>query len=222
MSPHTTTRRSDLTQHRTDSVTAATAPPEFQVVGEERITFRGRVFEVAELDVLEKGFSKTFERVRRAPGTRVIVRNGSGDVLLTREWRHELGRADLRLPGGKVFDTLEEYQSLRVGDETIQCAAAAAALRELREEAGIDAAAVTFVHRSVCGATVDWDLYYFLAEDWKVIDDGPTPEPGEDIVVTWMEAQATMTACLDGTVSEERSALVLLRLLTAEGRVSHE
>ncbi|MEH1098028.1 NUDIX hydrolase [Micromonospora sp. CPCC 205561] len=189
------------------------APHEFQVVHEERVAYQGRVFEVTELDVQEKGVPKTFERVRRAPGTRIIVRDPAGQVLLTREWRHELGRADLRLPGGKVFDTLQEYHELTQTGEKLQVAAASAAQRELREEAGLDAASMLFLHRSVCGATVDWDLYYFVAEDWRELADGPEPEVGEDITVTWLSPAETIEACLDGTVSEERSALVLLRLL---------
>ncbi|MET8907601.1 NUDIX domain-containing protein [Micromonospora sp. NPDC004551] len=192
------------------------SPYEFQVIRDERISFRGRVFEISELDVREMGISKTFERVRRAPGVRAIVRNAAGDVLLTREWRHELGRVDLRLPGGKVFDTLDEYRLCKGTDESLQSAASAAARRELREEAGIEARSVQFLHRSVCGATVEWDLYYFLAHDWRDAVDGPAPEPGEDITVSWMTQQETIAACLDGAVSEERSALVLLRLLLPE------
>lgn len=183
----------------------------------ERVVYRGRIFEVVEVDVDEGGHQTTFEKVRRAPGTRIIVRDADGMILLTREWRHELRREDLRLPGGKVFDTLQEYEQNGGGNTGHIEVVAKAARRELREETGIEASSLDFVARSVCGATVDWDLYYFEAVDWKRVSDGQVLEPGEEITVTWMSRQETIDACLKGDISEERTALVLLRFLASPG-----
>jgi len=49
-----------------------------------------------------------FETARRAPGVRLIIVR-DGQMLITREFRNELDDYDYRLPGGKVFDTLDEY-----------------------------------------------------------------------------------------------------------------
>ncbi len=54
---------------------------------------------------------RVFERVLRAPGSRIIIVK-DGKMLFTREKRGELGgKVDYRLPGGKVFDTNEVFQA---------------------------------------------------------------------------------------------------------------
>jgi len=50
----------------------------------------------------------TLEFARRSPGTRLIIEKGD-KIILSREFRHELGSYDYRLPGGKVYDSLDEY-----------------------------------------------------------------------------------------------------------------
>lgn len=62
---------------------------------------------------------KTFEKARRAPGTRLIIPVGEDSILLTKEYRQEVDGYDFRLPGGKVFDSLEEYNSFLQSDEDI-------------------------------------------------------------------------------------------------------
>ena len=58
---------------------------------------------------------RTFELARRAPGVRVIIpdHRAAGKVLLTKEFRRELNGGTSRLPGGKVFDTLAEFETFR-------------------------------------------------------------------------------------------------------------
>ena len=51
----------------------------------------------------------TFEKARRAPGVRLLIIK-KNKILITKEYRDEIGEFDYRLPGGKVFDKLEEYQ----------------------------------------------------------------------------------------------------------------
>src|SRR6185436_15963991 len=71
------------------------------------------------------GRTQTFEYVWRIDGTRTIVINSQDEILITREYRHELNGYDWRLPGGKL-----DY----LAEPVIQ-----AASRELREETGITA-----------------------------------------------------------------------------------
>ncbi len=82
---------------------------------------------------------RVFEKARRAPGTRLIIADkDSKKVLLTREFRRELGEWDYRLPGGKVFDTLDEFEAFRESDDDIVDAAKKQAINEAQQEAGIE------------------------------------------------------------------------------------
>lgn len=176
----------------------------------ETITYQGNIIEVVQREVEQNGKKKMFEFARRSPGTRLII-SKEGSILLTKEFRHELGTYDYRLPGGKVYDTLNEYNSaLELGTDIAE-AAKFAALKEAREEVGAEASTAKFVHKSVLGATVVWDLYYFAITDFAQREQ--QLEDGEDITVGWYTQEQVRAMCLSGEVSEERSALVLLRFL---------
>lgn len=70
------------------------------------IVYRGKLFDIIQIPQPD---GRVFEVARRAPGVRVIVHDAKEQkVLLTREFRRELDAWDYRLPGGKVFDTLNE------------------------------------------------------------------------------------------------------------------
>jgi hypothetical protein len=180
----------------------------------EKIAYQGRMFEVVNFDVEhEPGKVETFEKARRAPGTRLIIPTAKG-LLLTKEFRHELNATDFRLPGGKVFDSWDEYHDFLAGNKDILIPAIAKAKAEAKEEAGIETDDVTHVHTSRLGATVEWDLYYFVVgEHNRGEQDLGLGEKIDVVEVTRDEAEAM---CLDGRISEERSALVLLRFLKDE------
>lgn len=73
----------------------------------EDIVAKGRIFELVQT-VQPDG--RVFEVARRAPGVRVIIANKAKEqILLTKEFRQELSDWDYRLPGGKVYDTLDDY-----------------------------------------------------------------------------------------------------------------
>jgi len=176
----------------------------------ERITHKGKIIEVVQTEVEVGGRPKTFEFARRSPGTRLIILDGD-KVLLTKEYRHEVGGYDYRLPGGKVYDTLDEYNSALQGGVDIADAAKAAAAKEAREEVGIEPKDISFYHKSVCGATVVWDLFYFVVKEFEKT--GQDLEEGEDITIEAVSIDEAKAMCLDGRMGEERSALVLLRYL---------
>ncbi len=176
----------------------------------EKITHRGAIIEVVQQEVEVGGKVKTFEFARRSPGTRLIIEKG-GQILLTKEFRRELGSYDYRLPGGKVYDTLDEYNDALQNGVDIEGEAEKAAMREAREEVGVQAQGLTLVHKSVLGATVVWDLYYFVVTDFTQTQQ--ELEDGEDITFAFYDREEVRRMCLGGEVSEERSALVLLRHL---------
>lgn len=176
----------------------------------EKITHQGKIIEVVQKEIKHDEKTQIFEFARRSPGTRLIIPKGD-NILLSKEWRHEINGYDYRLPGGKVYDSLEEYnKALELGKD-INEAAKNAAIKEAREEVGIEVKDITFFHKSICGATVVWDLFYFIIKDFNEVSQ--ELEDGEDITIESINRERIKEMCLNGEISEERSALVLLRYL---------
>ncbi len=170
------------------------------------VTYHGNLFEILQN---EKGWEKAL----RAPGVRVILDDqAAGKILLTREFRAELNDYDFRLPGGKVFDSLAEYETFRESGVDILESAVTKAVHEVREETGYDIGNPEFINKSTLGATVDWDLYVFAATEFTKRNDGQQLESGEQIETDlWFSYDEVRQKILDGAMQEERIALVLLR-----------
>lgn len=183
-------------------------------IDNSRTVYRGRLFEIVEQDFNIGTNIKTFEFARRGPGTRIIlVSDEEQQMILTREFRRELNSYDIRLPGGKVFDSLEEFEQARNSESSIETYAEKAAKRELEEETGYKAVDLELLGISKCGATIQWDLYYFLCTNWTAPVVPFKPMEGEDISVDWYHFSDAENYCLSGTISEERSAVRILRFL---------
>jgi 8-oxo-dGTP pyrophosphatase MutT (NUDIX family) len=176
----------------------------------ETITHKGNIIEVVQKEVEVNGKKKVFEFARRSPGTRLIIPKGN-TILLSKEFRSEINGYDYRLPGGKVYDTLDEYNTALFSGVDIHEAAKLGAIKEAKEEVGVEVKELSFLHTSVCGATVVWDLFYFVVNDFS--ETSQDLEEGEDITFEFMDKEKVRKMCLDGSISEERSALVLLRYL---------
>ncbi|MGH7193637.1 MAG: NUDIX hydrolase, partial [Candidatus Saccharimonadales bacterium] len=174
------------------------------------VAFSGRIGEVVHT---EQADGRVFERFRRSPGTRIIIVSPEGRILITKEYRHETGNVDLRLPGGKVRDSLKEYKELVAGGGDIVEAAKQAAVKETLEETGLIVNDIKFVTKANAGATVEWDLYYFLVDKYEANPDGQALEEGEDIEVNWMTPSEIRQAIAEGSMQEWRSAGVLLGLV---------
>jgi ADP-ribose pyrophosphatase len=184
-------------------------------VSEPEIKYQGKIMEVVQQQVrVGEGKEVTFEWARRAPGVRMIIISKDGkDVLLTKEFRRELDGYDYRLPGGKVYDTLDEFNQALENKADIAAAAADKVKAEGREEAGLDILTATPIHVSKLGTTVEWDLHYFVVSEFEEHPDGQDLEHGEDITREWVPIAQARDMALNGQMSEERSALVLLRAL---------
>jgi hypothetical protein len=183
--------------------------------GEEKIAFQGKILELVQQDnEVAPGKTVTFEWARRSPGVRLIVLSkDKTEVLLTKEYRRELHDYDYRLPGGKVFDTLQSYNDFLRTKADIVKPAQEKVVGEAVEEAGLTVQAAELIHTSKLGATVEWDLLYFVVTSFKEHADGQQLEDGEDITVEWTTTDQAKDMALNGHMSEERSALVLLRYL---------
>ncbi len=180
----------------------------------EKITYQGKLFEVVTEPVEIEGKKLTFEKVRRSPGVRLIMDDGQGNILLTREFRRELNKVDYRLPGGKVFDSLGEYNEFKQTGNDIIEKAKAAALKESGEETGFAPEKVDYLSTSKLGATVEWDLHYFGATVDRSKQGSQNLELGENIEVVWMPKNQVEALALNAEqFSEERSVAALLRYL---------
>lgn len=177
----------------------------------ETITHKGSIIEVVQKEVEQNGKKKVFEYARRSPGTRLIIPKGD-TVLLTKEFRNELNGYDYRLPGGKVYDTLDEYNNALSSGVDINESAKVAAIKEAKEEVGITVNDASLFHKSICGATVMWDLFYFVVNDF--VEGKQDLEDGENITFEFVDKKKVKSMCLDGSISEERSALTLFRYLS--------
>jgi len=182
-------------------------------VSQSEIVFRGKIFEVEQLPQPD---GRVFEVARRAPGVRLIVaKPKERQLLLTKEFRRELNDWDYRLPGGKVFDSLAEYDSFRESGEDVLKPALTKVKGEGAEEAGIDVKQAELFKKSTLGATVEWDLYIFTVTDWQPHADGQQLEAGEEIEAdNWLDYQEVKKMILAGHMQEERVALILLQWLS--------
>ena len=172
---------------------------------------------VAEQSVRPDG--RIFERVVRAPGSRILVIK-DGTLLLNREKRGELGGAvDYRLPGGKVFDTNEAYQAYWESGSDIVDASRESIAKEALEEAGVvvDPAKLEYLGADVLGATVAWDLHYWLATDFTMHTAGAQFHESEADEIegsVWLTFAEVKKLVLDPKkFSESRSVAAILRYI---------
>jgi ADP-ribose pyrophosphatase len=181
----------------------------------ETIFAKGKLFELVHV---EQPDGRVFEVARRAPGVRIIIADlAFNKVLLTREYRQELGAWDYRLPGGKVFDSLDEYDTARSEGSDLEQAALSKAAQEVEEEAGILLKSSRMYKKSTLGATVEWDLYIVESDDWEKSDAGQKLEAGEQIEAEgWYDYAVAEQMILRGDMQEERIALVLLQWLQSQ------
>jgi hypothetical protein len=72
----------------------------------QEIVYRGKIFVIVKL---KQPNGEVWEIARRTPGVRIILKNPDGTYKLSNEFRHEHDSRGYRLPGGKMFDHLEDY-----------------------------------------------------------------------------------------------------------------
>ncbi|NCT00110.1 NUDIX hydrolase [Candidatus Parcubacteria bacterium] len=183
--------------------------------GLPKIIYRGKLGAIVQFPVLQDlGFGyqeKTFEKFSRPPGTRLIIVKDE-KILLNKEHRLESEGYDWRLPGGKVFDLFEEYEGY-IGSEVPKDLILNGARKELREETGLDSEVLNIFDRQICGASVEWDLYYVVAKDVKdFVLEGHNE--GEDIDDSrWFSFSEVREMCQSGVIQEGRSVAVLIKFI---------
>lgn len=145
----------------------------------EKIVFQWKIIEVVHQTVKIGKHEMIFEMAKRSPGVRLIICD-KNKILLTKEFRTELKGFDYRLPGGKVFNTLTEYNKNK---KTIKKYALAAAKNECKEETWLIPKDLTLYYVSKAGATIERDLYYYVIKEFKQHAQWQQLELGENITV---------------------------------------
>lgn len=180
--------------------------------GEEKIKFQGKVFEIIDKPMKINNKKVNFEIARRSPGIRLLIIKDR-KLLITKEYRTEIKDFDYRLPGGKVFDTLKEYNSSLNSNINIEESAKIAAKKECTEETGLIPQNLEFLEKSVLGATISWDLYYFIVDSFKENPRGQHLEEGEVITTEWKTFEEVKELCLTNKIKEERTLAILLKFV---------
>lgn len=183
----------------------------------ENIVAKGKIFELVHV---EQPDGRVFELARRAPGVRIIIADKEArKILLTKEFRQELNDWDYRLPGGKVYDTLDEYEAARQSGEDMLAAVKRKTIVEAAEEAGIEVGEAVLFKKSTLGATVEWDLFVMEAQGWRKSEAGQALEQGEQIVADeWFDLEQAEQMIYEGKMQEERVALILLQWLKVQSQ----
>lgn len=180
----------------------------------EKVLFKEGIFELVNEEKCYSinGENKRIKRmfVRRPPGIRAIIVNDKNEILLSKEYRYELELFDYRLPGGKVFDKLDDYKK-SIENNTILENTYKTVVKEVKEEVGILIRNPILYTISCDGASVVWDLYYFIINDYEIIDEGQELEENEIIDgFVWKTQDEIIKMCLDKQIHEERTVGVLL------------
>lgn len=176
----------------------------------EKIVFQWKIVEVVHQLVKIDGHELVFEIAKRSPWVRLIICN-KDKILLTKEYRKELKGVDYRLPGGKVFDTLAEYNKHK---KNIKKYALIAAKRECEEEVWLIPQDPTLYHISQAWATVEWDLHYFIVKKFTTHAKWQQLETGEYIDVEWKTKKEILSLIKKWDMHEDRSVGVLMRYIS--------
>lgn len=181
---------------------------------QERSLFNNGFFEFLETeeDFKVENQVKHVKRnmVRRPPGIRALIVNNNNQILLSKEFRYELNDWDYRLPGGKVFDSLDDYKISLIND-TVMEHVFKTVPKEVQEEVGLIVSNPQLLKVSLDGSGVIWDLYYFEIKDYKKSDNGPQLEDNEIIDgYEWYDFNEIITMCQNSKIHEDRTVGVLL------------
>jgi 8-oxo-dGTP pyrophosphatase MutT (NUDIX family) len=184
--------------------------------------YRGKMFEIV---TWEGKPGVKFEAAVRAPGVRLIIeteKDGQKALLMTKEIRREAGGFDFRLPGGKVFDSLDELDQHRESGQDIAPLAEAAARKEGKEEAGVSGGEYTSTFVAKAGASVEWDLHYFIVTKAEIGEQELGADEEGDIETVVLSAEEIFNKLVRREIQEGRSADVLWTWLQKQGFIQFQ
>ena len=84
-------------------------------------------------------------------------------------------------------------------------------MKEVKEEVGILVKNPLLYTVSQAGASVVWDLYYFIIHDYEIITNGQELEENEIIDgFVWKNQEEIIQMCIEKQIHEERTIGILL------------
>ncbi|MCK5040218.1 MAG: NUDIX hydrolase [Candidatus Aenigmarchaeota archaeon] len=182
--------------------------------GQPEVKYSGSIIEVLHQKMKIGNEVRIFEKARRSPGVRIMIVENNR-MLIIKEYRTELEDWDFRIPGGKVFDTLEDYKSALESGENMLKMAVEAAKKEVLEETGLVVENINYFRTSGTGGpTVEWDMFYFVVDEFCESKNGQMLEHGENITCRWMNFEEVKKMCMDGTIKEDRTVANILRFVS--------
>lgn len=187
------------------------------------IKYQGKMFEVVEFEA-KPGY--IYETAVRAPGVRLLIeytKDNQLGLLMTQELRRgrEENILDYRLPGGKVFDSLIEYNKANQENIDILEQASKQAVIEAEQEVGVIGGNFTPIAIAKAGGSVEWDLYYFSVKNFTLGDQNLTDEEKIDnIKVVFLTVKEIFEKLKNKEINEGRSADVIWRWLAENNLIS--
>ena len=176
------------------------------------IVFQGIIHQIIQTPKDKNGIKQIYERAVRSPGTRIIITSNKDSevkILLNKEFRKEHNAWDFRLPGGKVFNTLKEFNEFT---DDINSIAIKACEKEAIEETGLVVHNLEFFELTKCGATIEWDLYYFTVSCEKDQNIAQVGTEHEEITHhIWVSKTEFLKLVMNKDFKEDRSAPVIIR-----------
>ncbi len=176
------------------------------------IKYQGKMFEIVEFEA-KPGY--IYETAVRAPGVRLLIeytKDNQLGLLMTQELRrgrHE-NILDYRLPGGKVFDSLQEYNNAKENNIDIKEEALKQAKVEAQQEAGIIGGDFIPIGIARAGGSVEWDLHYFIVKNCTLGEQNLTEEEKMDNVeVVFLSVNEIFEKLKNKEINEGRSADVI-------------
>lgn len=155
---------------------------------------------ISEDDVeLPSGDRRNWIRLHVGASAAVLPLTQEGQVVLTREYRHGLGRVTYSLPGG-----------IARGSETPE----ACARRELMEETGLEAGRLLPLHEgNNLTAYLEGTLHLFFASGCRGTKNEPNPDE-----VTAVERMTPLSALDRARRGDFESTVVTVAILLADAR----
>lgn len=181
-----------------------------------KIVYDGKIIRVVQK---QSPSGKTLEIATRPPGTRILIHDLNTDqILLTSEIRLDIGE-DLRLPGGKVRDTNQEWDAVKDSPDLNKIIIEAGA-KEVHEEVGLDVHDLKIFSVSPSGGpTIKWDMYYLIATNFTNLGH-QSLESDEQITTGWYPVSEVIKMCLSGQIQEGRTVSAILQYLHSIGKTS--
>ncbi len=169
----------------------------------ENLVYSGRVIKVFELEIENhKNEIAKREVARHSGGACIIPIDDDGNVYTVMQYRKPIEQNTIEIPAGK----------LEPGEDPLECA-----IRELKEEAGLEATEITslgFIYPTP--GYCDEILYIYMARNLKIGDSNP--DPGEYLTCNKINISTCIEMVENGKINDGKTVVAILRAARILGK----